>query len=130
MDSEGRISIADLCQILQGYNIYLTKEEINALCSCLDKNNEKKVNVDDFLISVRGKPNNERQTCIDFVFNKFDKTRCGFVEASDLRKVFNCVKHPRIQSGELNEDQIFYLYLKNFSDEQKSSVSKKVNYLF
>jgi hypothetical protein len=42
-----------------------------------------------------------------------------------LRKVFNCVKHPRYLSGELNEDQIMYLYLKNFSDEQKSAVSIK-----
>ena len=96
------------------------------MCSCIDKNSERKINIDDFLIAVRGKPNNERQACIDFVFNKFDKSRCGFVEASDLRKVFNCVKHPRYLSGELNEDQIFYLYLKNFSDEQKSSVSIKV----
>lgn len=126
MDSESKITISDLCQILQYYSIYLTKEEINALCSCLDKNNEKKVNIDDFLIAVRGKPNCERQSCIDFVFNKFDKSRTGFAEASELRKVFNCVKHPRYLSGELNEDQIFYLYLKNFSDEQKSNVSIKV----
>jgi len=126
IDAKNKISINCLNQILQGYGIYLTKEESSALLSFLDKSNEKKINIDDFLIAIRGKPNEERQSCIDLVFNKFDKNRNGFAESSDLRKVFNCIKHPKMLTGELNEDQIFYLYLKNYSDEPKSAISKKV----
>ncbi len=134
LDSKNKISFTCLNQILQGFGIYLTKEESCALLSLLDATNEKKINIDDFLIAIRGKTNDERQACIDLVFNKFDKNRNGFAESSDLRKVFNCIKHPRMLTGELNEDQIFYLYLKNYSDEPKSAISKKVlnylNYLF
>ena len=86
---------------------------MQALTSFLDKTNEKKINIDDFLIAIRGKPNQERQACIDLVFNKFDKTKSGYADTNDLRKVFNCAKHPRVMTGELNEDQVFYLYLKN-----------------
>lgn len=126
IDSNNKISLNCLTQILQGYGIYLTKEEIFALTSFLDKSNERKINIDSFLIAIRGKANEERQACIDLVFNKFDKTRSGYADTNDLRKVFNCVKHPKILTGEFNEDQIFYLYLKNYSDEPKSSISKKV----
>lgn len=49
----------------------------------------------------------------------------GYAEATELRKVFNCVKHPRYLNGELSEDQIFYLYLKNFSNNGKGQVTKK-----
>lgn len=126
-DSNNKIDIKELVQILQGYGISLTKEEINALLNFLDKTNERRINVDDFLISVRGKPNDERQSCIDFVFNKFDKSRVGFAETTELRKVFNCVKHPRFLTGELNEDQIFYLYLRNYFEEIRAAISKKVN---
>lgn len=130
LDSNNKISLSCLAQVLQGYGIYLTKDENLALTSFLDRTNERRINIDDFLIAVRGKPNDERQACIDLVFNKFDKTRSGYAETNDLRKVFNCAKHPKILTGELNEDQIFYLYLKNYSDEPRSSISKKVRFVF
>lgn len=126
MEANNKISMNCLNQVLQGFGVFLTKEETFALTSFLDRLNERKINIDDFLIAVRGKPNEERQACIDLVFNKFDKTRSGYADTSDLRKVFNCVKHPKIQTGELNEDQIFYLYLKNYFDEPRNSISKKV----
>ena len=60
------------------------------------------------------------------VYFKFDKNKTGNTEASELRKVFNCTKHPRLLMGEYTEDQIFYLFLKNFSNEVSGTVSKKV----
>lgn len=130
LDSNNKISLNCLAQVLQGYGIYLTKDETLALTSFLDRTNERRINIDDFLIAIRGKPNDERQACIDLVFNKFDKTRSGYADTNDLRKVFNCVKHPKILTGELNEDQIFYLYLKNYFDEPRNSISKKVSEVF
>ena len=35
------------------------------------------------------------------------------------------MKHPRYLSGELTEDQIFFLYLKNFSNVANDRVTKK-----
>ena len=61
-------------------------------------------------------------------FYKFDKNKTGFAEASELRKVFNCVKHPRYLLKDYNEDQIFYLYLQNFDNNPQGTVSKKVKY--
>ena len=81
---------------------------------------------DDFLYSIRGAPNKERQGVIDLVYSKFDKNKTGRAETSELRKVFNCVKHPKYLMGDYSEDQIFYLYLKNFSNERMvTHVSKR-----
>ena len=81
---------------------------------------------DSFLFAVRGKPNDERQSIIDLVYFKFDKNKLGYAEATELRKVFNCAKHPRFLMGDYTEDQIFYLFLKNFSDNISGTVTKKV----
>lgn len=63
---------------------------------------------------------------IDLVYYKFDKNLTGKAETTELRKVFNCVKHPKYLMGDFSEDQIFYLYLKNFSNETKiTHVTKK-----
>ena len=81
---------------------------------------------DDFLYAIRDKPNKERQTVIDLVFYKFDKNKTGQAETTELRKVFNCIKHPQYLMGQYSEDQIFYLFLKNFStDKVINSLTKR-----
>ena len=92
----------------------------------LNKEVSDSINIDDFLFAIRGRPNEERQSVIDLVYYKFDKNKTGYTEASELRKVFNCVKHPRYLMGEYTEDQIFYLFLQNFANQVTGSVTKKV----
>lgn len=77
------------------------------------------------MYSIRGFPNKERQSIIDLVYFKFDKNRTGQAETTELRKVFNCIRHPKFLMGSYSEDQIFYLFLKNFSDERSISYVKK-----
>jgi Ca2+-binding EF-hand superfamily protein len=125
-DGKQKVGINEFFEGLQGYGIYLRNEEIKLLLSYFDRQNEHKINFDDFLYAIRGKPSDERQAVIDLVFYKFDKNKTGFAEASELRKVFNCVKHPRYLLKDYTEDQIFYLYLQNFDYNPQGTVSKKV----
>ena len=84
------------------------------------------VNFNDFLFAIRGKPNENRQAVIDLVYYKFDKQKTGSANPTELRKVFNCIRHPRFISGELNEDQIFFLFLQNFSQKNGEVIAKNV----
>ena len=88
------------------------------------------MNFDEFLYAIRGTPNQDRLTVIDLVYHKFDKNKIGYAETTELRKVFNCQKHPRYLMGDYNEDQIFNLYLQNFSDSNKGTVTKRVTLIF
>ena len=74
------------------------------------------LNFEEFLFALRGKPNDERQAAIDYVFSIFDRNGSGVADANEMKKVFNCQKHPKFTMGKLNEDQMFYLYLKNFNN--------------
>jgi Ca2+-binding EF-hand superfamily protein len=117
--------------VLSRFGVDLRKEETLTLLKYLirDDNSFDYINIDEFLFSIRGKPNEERQQVIDLVYYKFDKNKTGCVEATELRKVFNCVKHPKYLMGEYTEDQIFYLYLQNFSSDISGTVTKKVKLL-
>ena len=91
-----------------------------------DKDNDDKVYFNDFLYAIRDSPNKERQAVIDLVFYRFDKNKTDTAEATELRKVFNCVKHPRFLLKDFSEDQIFYLFLKNFSNDKNiTNVTKR-----
>ena len=88
------------------------------------------LNFEDFLFVLRGKPNEERQAVIDYVYSIFDKEHTGVADANEMKKVFNCQKHPKFTMGKLTETQMFYLYLKNFNHNVKMTVTKKVNIFF
>ena len=124
-DNNADVNVQDFFEGLQMYGLHIIKEEAVLLCRYFDQTGTEMINFEKFLYALRGKPNAERQQAIDYVYSKFDKNHVGYAEATELRKVFNCVKHPRYLSGELTEDQIFYLYLKNFSNEVKGVVTKK-----
>ena len=124
-DGNQKVNYTDFFSGIEMYGIILRKEEKTLLVKYFDKENDGKINFDDFLFAVRGKPNEDRQKIIDLVYYKFDKQKTGFADPAELRKVFNCVRHPRYLTGELTEDQIFFLYLQNFVN--KTNVSKKVN---
>ena len=88
------------------------------------------INFEEFLFVLRGRPNEERQAVIDYVYSIFDKEHTGVADANEMRKVFNCQKHPKFKMGKLTESQMFYLYLKNFNNQVKMAVTKKVIKLF
>ena len=127
-DGKSSVSCNDFFNSLSSFGLGLRKEENLNLIKFLNKGNYEYVNFDDFLYTIRGKPNEERQAIIDLVYYKFDKNKTGSAEASQLRKVFNCTKHPRYLMGEYTEDQIFSLFLQNFSNDIKGTVTKKVIY--
>jgi hypothetical protein len=87
------------------------------------------LNFEEFLFALRGKPNEERQSAIDYVFSIFDNGS-GVADVNQMKQVFNCQKHPKFTMGKLNEDQMFYLYLKNFNNVVQPTVTKKVYYYF
>ncbi len=125
-DGKDSVNVNDFFSSLSQFGLNLRKEDALLLVRYFDKDNSEMINFNEFLLSIRGRPNDERQATIDLVFYKFDKTKTGIAEATELRKVFNCVNHPRYLQREYSEDQIFYLYLKNFCNKINSTVSKKV----
>jgi len=95
------------------------------LLTFLDKDTDGYCNFDEFLIGLRGKPNSRRQAIIDKAFLRFDSDGCGLITIKDIREVFNCVKHPKVISGELSEDQVFAQFLKHFNDYGSGTIERR-----
>lgn len=104
---------------LKEYGVTITKREAEILLDFLDTNEDGFVNYDEFLVAIRGKPNQKRQAFIDKAFLKFDRDGNGRVNSSDLKTVYDCTGHPKVRSGEMSEDEVFVNFLQNFGDKNK-----------
>jgi len=62
---------------------------------------------------------------VDKAFLKFDADGSGSIEAADLKGVYNCNFHPKVQSGEMTEDEVFLEFLANFGDKNRDGKIQK-----
>lgn len=115
-DGKSKVLKEDFLQWFKELGVVLQKNELDYLLNYFDKEGDGYCNFEEFLIGIRGKPNQRRQAIIDKAFLKFDKEGNGMIDVTDIRQVFNCAKHPKVVSGEMSEEQVFAMFLKNFND--------------
>ena len=104
-----------LCEI----QVRVTRAEASALMSLFDTDGDGHVNFDEFLVGIRGSLNAKRQAMVDKAFLKFDANGDGEITAADLRGVYDCSMHPKVQTGEVTEDEVFMQFLENFGDKNR-----------
>ena len=104
-----------LCEI----QIRVTRDEARALMGLFDTDGDGHVNFDEFLVGIRGSLNAKRQAMVDKAFLKFDANGDGEITAADLRGVYDCSMHPKVQTGEVTEDEVFMQFLENFGDKNR-----------
>lgn len=116
MDDSGdkKLDKEEFTKGLQDFGVYLSPAEIDALFQEMDKDGNGTIRFDEFLVSLRPPMSAARLNLIKQAFKKMDKTGDGVVTVHDLRGVYNAHQHPKYQNGELTEEQIFLLFLKNF----------------
>ena len=85
----------------------------------LDTNGDGKLDFEEFLIGIRGKLNERRQAIVDKAFLKFDRDGSGLINVLDLRGVYNCSLHPKVQANQMSEEDVFMEFLQNFGDVNK-----------
>ncbi len=115
-DGVGKINKDDFLSGLRDIGILFPKIDSEILVQFFDKDIDGSVNFEEFLICIRGQPNQLRQEIIDTSFAKFDKEKKGLVNVRDLRGVFNASSHPKVRNGEITEDQVFDQFIRNFND--------------
>jgi Ca2+-binding EF-hand superfamily protein len=106
----------------------LTKEQTNQLLAYFDTDNDGNVNYDEFLLAIRGQPNDARCKAIEDAFNKFDIDCSGCINAADLKATFPSSSHPRVICGEITEDEAFLEFLANFGDKNNDGKITKTEW--
>lgn len=115
-DGVGKINKDEFLSGLRDIGILFPKVDSEILVQYFDKDIDGSVNFEEFLICIRNKPSEKRQEIITFAFKKFDKEGNGLVDVRDLKGVFNAKSHPKVQIGEITEDQVFDQFMRNFND--------------
>ena len=95
-----------------GHN--LSPSEFERIFKYFDKNNDGRVNYDEFLRGIRGDLSDRRKALVRMAFNKLDKTGDGLVTLADLEGTYNVEFHPKFKSGEMSKKDILQDFMKQW----------------
>lgn len=124
-DGRGKINKDDFLIALRDIGILFPKVDSEQLVQFFDKDIDGSVNFEEFMLCIRGLPNEERSRVVNEAFQKFDKERKGYANIRDLKGVFNSSTHPKVLSGEVTEDQVFDEFIRNFNDSYNEGIINK-----
>ncbi|EMP35951.1 Calcyphosin-like protein [Chelonia mydas] len=94
--------------------ITLGSREAQQIFSLCDKNGSGSMDFEEFLEALRPPMSAARKWIIADAFHKLDKTGAGLVSVEDLHGVYGGRTHPKYQSGEWTEEQVFRAFLDSF----------------
>lgn len=127
-DGNRKVDRNEFVAALQRLGLSLSTYEYQLLFNYFDVDRDGSIAFDEFLVGVRGLPNPKRQALIDKAFLKFDKDGNGYIEAVELRGVYNCHLHPKVLAGVWTEEQAFSDLLSNFNDRNRDGRISKAEW--
>ncbi|CAI2381398.1 unnamed protein product [Moneuplotes crassus] len=124
-DGNKKVDAEEFSVGLRENGVDLTQEEADALLTYFDKDGDGNVCFDEFLVGIRGRLNERREAIALKAFLKFDKDCSGAITVDDMKGVYNTDFHPKKQSGEMTDDEIFLDFLSNFGDKNNDGMITK-----
>ena len=98
MDDDGtkNISVYEFSKACRDFKVGINEENVPLLFDLFDSNRDGVLNVDEFLMAIRGELSDFRRGLIEKAFRKLDKDGSGFIEIDDIRDLYNASKHPDV----------------------------------
>ena len=104
---------------LRSLGVELNHDDAKGLIKALDTEVENLLDYDRFIEEMRGRMNPKRQAVVDLSFMKFDPQRIGCITVKDLQGKYNFKIHPKVQSHEWQELDVFMEFIEHFYEVKK-----------
>ena len=116
MDDDGSKTInqQEFAKACKDFRIGISEENVPTLFNAFDINRDGTLNIDEFLMAIRGDLNERRRSLIEQAFRKIDKDNSGALDLADIRDSYRADKHPDVINGKRTEDQILVEFLETF----------------
>ena len=116
MDDDGSktLSEQEFAKACRDFKTGISEENIPTLFNAFDTNRDGTLNIDEFLMAIRGEMNNARLALVKQAFNKIDQDGSGFLDVNDIKDSYRADKHPDVIEGKRTEEQVLIEFLETF----------------
>ena len=106
MDDDGSKSISqyEFTKACKDFKVGINEENVPLIFDLFDTNHDGTLNIDEFLMAIRGELNEGRRALIQKAFRSIDKDGNGYLDIEDIKGLYNAKKHPDVIQGKKSED--------------------------
>jgi len=122
-----KLDYDDLKSCLLDWGLDVPSHYLDTLIDQVDYDKIGLIDINDFLILVRGILISKRDEIINFIFNKLDNNSTGYLNVIDIEKKFTPYQHPLVTIGGYSEEETLKHFLKYF--EINNKLPSKISYL-
>ncbi len=103
MDTNGdkKLNKEELKYGLRDYGIQLTPIELEQIFYYFDRDNNGLIDVNEFLIGLKGDMSSRRKQLINQVFNILDTDRSGTISVDEVLSKYDLTWHPEVRAGRM-----------------------------
>jgi Ca2+-binding EF-hand superfamily protein len=80
-------------------------------------NHDGTLNIDEFMMAVRGEMNQTRLNVVEQAFRKIDKDGNGLMEVDDIKGTYSADRHPDVMQGKRTSDDVLVEFLETFETQ-------------
>jgi Ca2+-binding EF-hand superfamily protein len=103
-DNSRSLSLYEFTKAMRDFKVGIAEEYISTIFNAFDLNRDGVLDIDEFLMAIRGDLNSFRLDLVQQAFKKLDKNNNGQVELADIRGLYRADRHPDVISGKRTED--------------------------
>ena len=113
-NNSGTLDLPELTKAIKDFRVDISPNEIKILFNIIDSDQTGEVSYDEFLREIRGDMNKFRTDLVDKAFSKLDTNGSGVVDMDEIKKLYNCKKHPDVINGKKTEDEVYTEFMETF----------------
>lgn len=105
MDDDGSksISLPEFAKACRDFKVGISDDNVPLLFEQFDTNRDGTLNIDEFLMAIRGELNDIRRALVEKAFRKIDRDSSGVIDIDDIKDTYNASKHPDVIQGRKTE---------------------------
>jgi len=105
MDDDGskHISLYEFSKACKDFKVGINEENVPLIFDLFDTSHDGTLNIDEFLMAIRGEMNDYRRTVVEQAFNKIDRDGSGYITIDDIKDIYNAKRHPDVVQGKKTE---------------------------
>ncbi|KAJ1383047.1 hypothetical protein B484DRAFT_341959, partial [Ochromonadaceae sp. CCMP2298] len=118
MDDNGdkRLSKDELGSGLRDYGIDLNIRELDEIFHHFDRDRNGVIDVNEFIIGIRGDMNQRRKGLVLLAFNVLDTDRSGYITVEEMMDIYDFSHHPEVKSGKKTKKEAMREFMGQWDD--------------
>ena len=116
MDDDGSksISLFEFSKACKDFRVGINEENVPLIFDLFDTNHDGTLNVDEFLLAIRGEMSDLRRQLVERAFSAVDREGSGWVELDEVKERYSGKRHPDVVQGKKSEEQVLMDFIETF----------------